>query len=40
MLDKSLGMEKAHGLHGDPKRLKLSPDYKEYGHLGVCVKMR
>ena len=40
VLDGSLSMEKAHGPHRDPKLLESSPDYKEYGPLGVCVKMR
>ena len=40
VLDKSLAMEKSHGPHRDPKGLELSTDYKEYGPLGLCVKMR
>ena len=40
VLDKALGMEKEHGPHRDPKLLERSADYKEYGPLGGCVKMR
>ena len=40
VLDKALGMEKAHVPHRDPKFLLSSLEYKEYGPLGVCIKMR
>ena len=40
ILDKALVMEKEHGPHRDPKLLERSANYKEYGPLGVCVKMR
>jgi len=40
VLDRVLAMEKAHGPHRDSKALEKSGDYKEYGPLGICVKMR
>ena len=40
VMDKGLVMEKAHGPHRDPNVLEKAANYKEYGSLGICVKMR
>jgi len=40
VLDRVLVMEKDHGPHRDPKALEKLADYKEYGPLGIYVKMR
>ena len=40
VMDHVLAMKKSHGSHRDPNALEKAAEYKEFGPLGICVKMR